>query len=462
MAAKAIGVQWHEFNSRLVRLAQQRGRELKVLGRPERSVVELDGRPYVVFVPTSTMELTPSRVVTRTLSWRSLRGRTPAGYVILAPQADLSKSMRGLRAFDAPFRTAVVARWGRQNDLAISTIDDDMALILEAAGVHEPIVVDALQRSMSGSLSQEPSSIGSANEPAPTSTRMLRQGHVIDAYRLEDRLGRGHSAVVWKATVIGNIPGVELERGQSVAMKLYLPALVQGFETLRIQREFAVAAELRHPNLARVFDLVLSPSRPHHAFMVMEYIEGSTLKTVIEARGKLTANQVVRLAEQLFSALEEVHSQDALHRDVKAANIMVPNHSDNDLVIKLVDLGIVAVPSEERLTQASVFLGSKHSAPLEQLTGQPLDERTDIYGAGSVLFHALTGRPMYNNAGPEGAIVVQMLNSPDRLAAVDDRGKSEDSLAAFINRCIAVKSSDRPTSARECLDELRRIRSRAI
>jgi hypothetical protein len=459
MAAKGIASQWRDFKIQLVSLAERRGRSIRILGGPERSVVELDGRPYVVFVPTSGMELTPSRLTGRTLSWKRLRGRDPLGYIILAPMAELSKRLRGLRSFDAPFRTAAVAKWGTQNEVAFSSIDDDMALILEAAGVPERTVVMALQRSMAGGAAEIAASADST-EPAPTSTRLLRQGHVIDSYRLEERLGRGHSAVVWKATVVGDISGVQLHRGQTVAMKLYLPALVQGFETLRIQREFAVAADLRHPNLARVYDLVLSPSRPHHAFMVMEFIEGTTLKTLIEARGKLSASQTLRLGEQLFSALEEVHSQDALHRDVKAANIMVPRHSDDDLTIKLVDLGIVAVPSEERLTQASVFLGSKHSAPLEQLTGQSLDERTDIYGAGSVLFHALTGRPMYSNAGPEGAIVVQMLNNPERLPSNVDGSKREDSLPSFINRCISVKSTDRPTSARECLAELRRLRAR--
>jgi serine/threonine-protein kinase len=334
-----------------------------------------------------------------------------------------------------------------------------MALILEAAGVPEETVVRLLTRSMAGRPAAAPGALPDS-AATPTSTQHLRAGHVIDAYRLEERLGRGFSAVVWKASVVGDIPGVQLRRGDTVAIKLYLPALVQGFETLRIQREFAVAAELRHPNLARVYDLVLSPSRPLHAFMVMELVQGGTLRSAIESQGRLIPLVVFRLAEQLFSALDEIHSQDALHRDVKAANIMVPRLTEREVEIKLVDLGIVSVPSEEKLTQASVFLGSKHSAPLEQLTGQRMDERTDIYGAGSVLYHALTGQPMYANAGPEGAIVVRMLNSPDTLDVMHDDTPSLALLKGLVNRCISVKSSDRPRTAKECLAELRRIRSR--
>jgi tRNA A-37 threonylcarbamoyl transferase component Bud32 len=456
-----IGSQWKAFEQRVRVLAERRGRELRRLGSQERAIVELDGRPYLVFVPNSALPITPSRAVHRTESWKSLRDRVPAGYIILAAEADLSASMKTSGAFDAPRKTAVVGRWGSGNDLAVSQIDDEMALILEAAGVPEPAVLRALQRSQASTTAPEARPYTDANDSVASVGRLLRPGHLIDAYRLEKRLGRGHSAEVWKATVVAPIAGVDLRHGTNVALKLYLPALLQGFETLRIQREFTVAAELRHPNLARVFDLVLSPSRPHHAFLAMEFIDGPTLKALIESSGRLSTAQTLSMGEQLFGALDEVHTQGALHRDVKAANILVASHSKEDISIKLVDLGIVSIPSEDRLTQASVFLGSKHSAPLEQLKGQTLDERTDIYGAGSVLFHALTGRPMYENTGPEGAIVVQMLERPEQLPVARDAGSTESALAEFVNRCIALKSSDRPAAAAECVSTLRRIRGRS-
>lgn len=452
---------FREFETQVKLLADRRGRELRLLGSRERMIVELDGRPYLVFVPNSSLPITPSRAVKRTTSWASLRDRVPAGYVILAADAELSPSLKATGLFSAPRKTAVVGHWGSDNDLAVSQIDDEMALILEAAGVSEPNVLRALERS---EASTSPSIVEpglDASEATAASGRFLRRGHVVDAYRLENRLGRGHSAEVWKATVVAPIAGVDLPNGTSVALKLYLPALLQGFETLRIQREFSVAVELRHPNLARVFDLVLSPSRPHHAFLAMEYIDGPTLKALIDSTGRLPTSQVLRLGEQLFGALDEIHTQGALHRDVKAANILVASHSRDDILVKLVDLGIVSIPSEDRLTQASVFLGSKHSAPLEQLSGQPLDERTDIYGAGSVLFHALSGRAMYQNTGPEGAIVVQMLNQPEQLKIERDDGPTAAALAEFVNRCIAVKSSDRPRSAAECITQLRQIRARS-
>lgn len=453
---------WRQFEQRILAIAELRGFEVRAIrGSPERSVVEIDGRPYIILVPGTGIPITQGNVQRRLRAWPKLKGRTPSGYIILASRADLSPTLAESGEFASSQKAAVLALWGTQNRLASSKIDDEMALLLEAAGAAEADVLRALQRSQAVPSRHFVTTAGPAIGEVTVATRLLRPGHLIDAYRLERRLGRGHSAEVWKATVVAPIAGVGLQHGTTVALKLYLPALLQGFDSLRIQREFTVAAELQHPHLARVFDLVLSPSRPHHAFLAMEYIDGPTLKAFIEQHGPMPATDVVRVGEQLFSALEEIHTQGALHRDVKAANILIASSTRPALTIKLVDLGIVSVPTDDRLTQASVFLGSKHSAPLEQLRGQILDERTDIYGAGSVLYHALTGRPMYDGAGPEGAIVVQMIERPQRLPAAQEDHSLDGRLRRFVNSCIAIKPKERPPSAAECLNMLRELRQRA-
>jgi len=114
--------------------------------------------------------------------------------------------------------------------------------------------------------------------------------------------------------------------------------------------------------------------------------------------------------------------------------------------------------AEDKFTQASLFLGSKHSAPLEQLTGEELDERTDIYGAGSVLYHCIRGVPMYNGVGPEGAIVRKMLSVPERLTLdYDGASPVERDVFTFVNRCIAVDPKARPESADACRKEILRF-----
>ncbi len=288
--------------------------------------------------------------------------------------------------------------------------------------------------------------------------RSLRAGMQIDAYKLVKRKGRSQSAEVWQAKVVSPINGVELKLDDIVAIKFYGNSLMQGFQPLRIHREFAVASDVVHENIAKVYDLLISPSRPFYTFMVMEFIDGPTLKEFIKHKRKIAMPDVLLIGFQLFSALAELHSMGAIHRDVKAANIMV-SQDKPVITIKLVDLGIVAILSEANLTQGSMFLGSKHSAPLEQLTGIESDERADIYGAGSVLYHCIRGVPMYNDVGPEGAIVKKMLEAPERLQIKEMKlSPVEIELYEFVNQCISVKVEDRPSTVEECIINIARLK----
>ena len=340
-----------------------------------------------------------------------------------------------------------------------------MAYLLELAGIHQPEIRRIIRRK--GGPRKDPNTTTatatlSATLPTqdqPTQMQAPHKGQQLDSYELEQRLGRGASAEVWRAKLVSKIAGVNLNASAIVALKIYSASLLEGFQPLRLHREFSIAANITHAHLARVYDLLISPNRPSHTFMAMEYIDGPTLKQHIATAGKLPPLRVAQIGIQLFSALEELHSLGALHRDVKAANIMLSGR-DSDASIKLVDLGIVALTTDERLTAASVFLGSKHSAPLEQLTGQQLDARTDIYGAGSVLFHCLKGAPMYAGAGPEGAIVLQMMTRPAQLPSSLARTAAQRELIEFVNRCISVEQAARPDDAQACVTAIRGIESR--
>ena len=222
-------------------------------------------------------------------------------------------------------------------------------------------------------------------------------------------------------------------------------------DTVRVQREFQVATSIDHPNLVKVYDLVLSPSRPLHNFLVMELVRGRTLKSVIPSHG-MDVKRIVPIAQQIFSALSALHVQDALHRDVKAANIML-TLDGNQEIAKLCDLGIVSVIGDPSLTGTSVFMGSKHSAPFEQMVGEELDPRTDVYAAGSVMYHCYSGRPMYFRAGPEGAIVREMLRRPEQLTPrTTDLFDLE--FVKIVNQCISVEPANRPATATAVVEML--------
>ncbi len=446
--------------NRLRQLQRSGARKLKVIADTrERILVEFNGDSYLIMIPGSGAELTPRRISDRVAKWRRLKGRNIKGHLLLSMESDLSAQVITADGSNLPDRVAVVGKWGSVNRLAASRLDAKMAYLLELCGLRRAEARRPLRRKLladrAALVAASPSPDTLRPIPLP---RSLRRGLRLDAYQLERRLGRGHSAEVWKATLVEPINGVDLDRGATVAIKIYLPSILQGFQPLRIQREFSVASDIAHENLARVYDLVLSPSRPFHTFMVMEYVDGPTLKAFTEQTGRLTLRQTVLVAAQMFAALEELHSVGAVHRDVKAANIMLAQHTAENFKIKLVDLGIVALASEDQFTQASLFLGSKHSAPLEQLTGEDLDERTDIYGAGSVLFHCIRGIPLYHNVGPEGAIVRKMLSSPEWLSFEANKlNLVERTLYEFVNRCIAVRPQDRPPTATECLASIAKL-----
>jgi serine/threonine protein kinase len=454
--------------TRLTKASADPQRRLRLLSiGPDRILVEVNGDPYLFLMPGAYIELTPGRISNRVGKWPRFKGKDIKGHIILAAEADLSPTVIASDGANLPPHVAVVGNWGAANQVAAARSDQRMAYLLELAGVPRAEIRRSLRKQpVSVKLRRKSQTLPNSEMPqAVVQQAWVRQpykGMRLDAYQLDRRLGRGHSAEVWKATVMSQVPGVPLNSGATVAMKIYFPSLLQGFQPIRIQREFTVAADILHDHLARVYDLLISPSRPFHTFMVMEFVDGPTLTDYITASGKLPPRRVARIGLQMFEALTELHSLGAIHRDVKASNIMLSNQTDDHLNIKLVDLGIVAVTADDRLTAASVFLGSKHSAPLEQLTGRELDERTDIYGAGSVLFHCLRGDPMYAGVGPEGAIVQRMISSPIRLTPDISADLDENELTEFVNSCIEVDPKNRPTTARECLEKLKRIETTLI
>ncbi|HVZ33982.1 MAG TPA: serine/threonine-protein kinase, partial [Polyangiaceae bacterium] len=283
----------------------------------------------------------------------------------------------------------------------------------------------------------------------------LRPGLQVDHYRLIRRLGAGYSGEVWQAEVITPPPGVGLVPGQVVAMKQYFPImLARSADALRIQREFQVASEIRHENLVSVYDLVLSPSRTFGSFLVMEYVAGQSLKAAIGEAG-LDVRECVRIGRQLCAALVELHGYGALHRDIKPANIVVLPGQQR--TIKLLDLGIVSLLDEHGLTGASEFLGSKHTSAPEQLFGEEIDERADVYALGATLHQCYHGKPLYDETGPVTAVVRTMLEKPRSCDPKPGADADELAFVSFVRSCLELDPAKRPASARECQELLEQL-----
>lgn len=278
----------------------------------------------------------------------------------------------------------------------------------------------------------------------------LSKDLVVDCYKLVKRLGAGYSAEVWSAKVERVPPGTELHPGQNVAIKFYRGhAMALADQSVRIEREYRIAQTIRHPHLIRIYEFVLASPRPHHNFLVMEEAKGVSLRSYLQDN-LLDEHQTLKVLSQLFSAAEALHDASALHRDIKPNNIAIEVKA-NRLHTTLLDLGIVSIAYEKGVTVASRFLGSKHWAPLEQLVGGTLDERSDLYSIGAVAYNILSRREPFEDYPTEAAVAIAMSSQSLELPTGT---RIPTPVLAMINACLESDRNARPRDARECLDVL--------
>ncbi|WP_188111450.1 serine/threonine-protein kinase [Nocardioides antri] len=217
---------------------------------------------------------------------------------------------------------------------------------------------------------------------------------VADRYALDREIGRGGSGAVWLARdeVLGRV----------VAMKrVGLPPGASAFEMARAEREARLAARVNHPNVISVFDFV---NEGDHHWLVTEYVDGTTLATMIRERGRLSAEEAAPLLLQVAEALAEAHRTGVVHRDVKPSNILIAR----DGTVKLSDFGIARAESDASLTQTGLVTGSPAYLAPEVATGASATAASDVWSFGTTIYHALSGRPPYEVTG-EGSAVLATL-----------------------------------------------------
>jgi serine/threonine-protein kinase len=204
-------------------------------------------------------------------------------------------------------------------------------------------------------------------------------GHRLGDYQLEAELGRGSMGVVYRATHLG--------QGRPCAVKVLLDALATdtSFVT-RFKREANIAATLRHPNIVRVFDAGV---QGEHIFFAMEYFEGVTAGRLLKQRKQFTAPQVIEMAVQASDALAYAHVEGhVVHRDIKPENLMV----DRWWRTKVLDFGLARVEGLHSITSAGTVVGSLYYVSPEQLLGQKIDGRSDVYALGVSMYEMLSGQ----------------------------------------------------------------------
>ncbi len=203
-------------------------------------------------------------------------------------------------------------------------------------------------------------------------------GSTLGKYQVQEELGRGGMAVVYK--------GYNPDLQRTVALKVLPVELAADQEFIaRFIHEARTAAQLKHPNIATVYDV--EQAGDIH-YIVMEFLPGHTLQQEVRHRGALPLKQIKEIIAALASALDYAHQRGFIHRDVKPSNIMI----GPDGQVTLMDFGIVKAAADLRLTQEGMRIGTPEYMSPEQAQGKEVDHRSDIYSLGVVLYEMLVGR----------------------------------------------------------------------
>ncbi|MBZ8141974.1 serine/threonine protein kinase [Rubrivivax gelatinosus] len=269
----------------------------------------------------------------------------------------------------------------------------------------------------------------------------------IGKYRVLERLGEGATSEVFRAR--------DEFREEDVAIKRVRPAVAADSRESHFQQRFfaaeaALVGRLQHPNVVRILDAVADVQAP---YLVMEYVPGATLRRFCRADALLPLEQVVEIGFKCAMALDYMYRQGLIHRDVKPANLLAVFDGDQVVDVKITDFGSVFNFDTER-TQIYRVGSLAYMSP-EQLDGDTLDCRADIYSLAAVLFHLIAGRPPFD-AQQQPALMHQIYRAePPSLQTLREGVPAK--LEALILRALSKKRDDRPadwTAFAQSLSEL--------
>ncbi|HYY43711.1 MAG TPA: protein kinase [Actinomycetota bacterium] len=274
-----------------------------------------------------------------------------------------------------------------------------------------------------------------------------RIGTELAGYRIEAFLGRGGMSVVYLAE--------DLDRGRKVALKLLSPELAANEQFRdRFLKESSIARSLDHPNIVSTYD---AGEADGEMYIAMRYVDGSDLKTLLKVDGPLDRERVVSVIDQVSGALDSAHVRGLVHRDVKPSNVLVQNDPDADAGLRayLADFGITKQVLQESvtLTQTGQLVGTMEYVAPEQIKGEQVDARTDVYSLGCMLYECLTGKVPFPRDIEVAAMWAHIQDTPPKISV--DRKDLPASLDDVVARAMAKPPDDRYSTAGSLAMDLR-------
>jgi serine/threonine protein kinase/Tol biopolymer transport system component len=403
--------------------------------RPSNVWVGADGQVRVVDFGLSSLE---------ERTWRTLRPGAPPPREYLAPElllGECASPRSDVWALGALF----VAMLGRREGLP-----DDLSRIMERALSPRPADrypgAGALRDDLRVLRDPSPRPSGRAPGRMPE----LAGARHLSQYRIGELLGGGGMGVVYRAE--------DLHLGRMVALK-FLAADLAGDAAAkaRFLQEARAASALDHPNICTVFEI--GETGENQLYLAMPCYEGETLKARI-GRGPLPINEALDYALQTAKGLARAHRQGIVHRDVKPANLMITS----DGLVKILDFGVAKLSGEASLTRAGVAVGTAAYMAPEQVRGEEVDARADLWSLGVVLYEMVTGRRPFPGDNPEAVRHAVLTREPEPVArlrpdappgleravrgllgkSVADRYPTADAVAADLRLLLGVSSSSMP------------------
>jgi serine/threonine-protein kinase len=271
-------------------------------------------------------------------------------------------------------------------------------------------------------------------------------GRVLaDRYHILKRIGEGGMGRVYL--------GEHVKMNRQCAIKVMSPALVNDAESAaRFAREASSAARIIHPNVAAVFDYGESEGL---IYLVMEFVDGQPLSRILAREAPLTVERALDLARQIADGLGAAHELGIIHRDLKPDNILVTRTRTGREVPKVVDFGIAKAVQDttgESLTRTGLVIGTPEFMSPEQLLGDPVDARSDLYALGCILHLMLTATPPFAASTREQMIKRRLTEDPPHVQQLDPG--LPDTVDRIVERLLARSPADRYGSAAEVRDAL--------
>lgn len=261
---------------------------------------------------------------------------------------------------------------------------------------------------------------------------------LVGRYELVEKIGEGGMATVYKAK--------DRLLNRFVAIKVLRPEFTKDTQFIEnFRKESQSAAGLTHPNIVSVYD-VGREGNIH--FIVMELVEGRTLSDIIKEKGPLDYKETVKIMKQIISALSLAHKNGIIHRDIKPHNILITNEG----IAKLADFGIAKAINDSTISESHKILGSVHYFSPEQARGSYVDEKSDIYSAGIVMYEMLTGQVPFDG---DSAVSIALMHINDSMRKPSELVQGiPPALERIVLKATDKVQTNRYKSAAEMLEDI--------